>query len=74
MLFRSEGLSDTLRAAFEEHELYNLYIYFLAADNERAKALLEVFDKVCPGSACYSVNAFLKIIVRHRLLQPRNVT
>lgn len=53
-----EDLSSALRAAFEERELYNLYISFLAADKKRAKALLEVFDKVCPGSVCYSVKCF----------------
>ena len=58
-----EGLSDTLKIAFKEHELYNLYVFFLAADKKRAKALLEVFDKVCPGSACYSVKRRFSILL-----------
>jgi len=53
-----EGLSSTLKIAFKERELYNLYISFLVADEKRAKALLEVFDKVCPGSVCCSVKCF----------------
>jgi len=53
-----EDLSSTLRTAFKERELYNMYISFLAADEKRAKALLEVFDKVCPRSVCYSVKCF----------------
>lgn len=43
-----EILSSTLKIAFTERELYKRYIYSLAEDTERAKALLEVFDKVCP--------------------------
>ena len=39
-------LSDTLRAAFKQPELYDRYISSLVGDTERAKALLEVFDKV----------------------------
>jgi len=42
----SDDLSNALRAAFKEHELYNLYISSLVGDTERAKTLLEVFDKV----------------------------
>lgn len=68
-----EDLSNTLRTALEERELYNLYTSFLAADEKRAKALLEVFDKVCPRSVLFR-KVFLKITVRHRLLRPRNMT
>jgi hypothetical protein len=39
-------LSNALWAAFKQRELYNLYISSLARDTERAKGLLEVFDKV----------------------------
>ena len=42
-----EDLSSILRTLFNEGELYNLYISFLAEDEKRAKVLLEVFDKVC---------------------------
>jgi len=41
-----DELSNALRAAFEEVELYNLYTSSLLLDTERMKALLEVFDKV----------------------------
>ena len=48
-----EELSNTLRIAFKEPELYNMYISLLVVDEERAKALLGVFDKVCLGNAVY---------------------
>ena len=54
----SEDLSRILRSAFTERGLYKLYITFLAADEKRAKALLEVFDKVCTGNVCHSVKCF----------------
>jgi len=57
-----EDLSSTLRTAFEERELYNLYISFPAADEKRAKALLEVFDKVCLRSVCHSVKCFSRLL------------
>ena len=57
-----EDLSNTLRIAFEEREIYKLYISFLAADEKRAKALLEVFDKVCTRSICYSVKCFSRLL------------
>ena len=57
-----EDLSSTLRTAFKERELYNLYIYFLAVNERRTKALLEVFDKVCPGNVCYSVKCFSRLL------------
>ena len=41
-----DDLSNALRAAFKEPELYDWYISSLEEDTERAKALLEVFDKV----------------------------
>ena len=39
-------LSDALRAAFEQRELYNSYVSSSVGDTERAMGLLEVFDKV----------------------------
>ena len=57
-----EDISSTLRTIFKERELYNLYISFLAADEKRVKALLEVFDKVCPGSVRYSVKCFSRLL------------
>ena len=39
-------LSNALRAAFREPELYDRYISSLVQDMERTRALLEVFDKV----------------------------
>ena len=42
-----DDLSNALRAAFKEQELYSQYISSLMEDTERAKALLEIFDKVC---------------------------
>jgi hypothetical protein len=42
----SNDLSDALWATFKQRELYNSYISSLAGDTERAKGLLEVFDKV----------------------------
>ena len=41
-----EDLSRTFRSAFTEGALYKMYLSFLVADKTRAKALLEVFDKV----------------------------
>ena len=40
-------LSDALRIAFQERELYDLYACSLVGDTKRATELLEVFDKVC---------------------------
>jgi len=50
-----EDLCKTLRVAFTEHELYSQYLTSLVGDIERAKALLEVFDKVRRRNMCYSV-------------------
>jgi len=41
-----DDLSNALRAAFKERDLYDLYISSLAEDAERVRALLKVFDKV----------------------------
>ena len=41
-----DDLSNALRAAFKERELYSAYISSLVVDTKRVKALLEVFDKV----------------------------
>ena len=42
-----DDLSDALHAAFKQHKLYEEYFSSLVTDAERAKELLEVFDKVC---------------------------
>ena len=47
-----DDLSNSLRAAFEDRELYNLCLSFLVADEKRAKILLEVFDKVRSDTHC----------------------
>ena len=44
-----ESLSTALKTAFEKGDLYKLYVSFLAQDEKRARALLEVFDKVYSG-------------------------
>ena len=41
-----EELCTALKIAFEKRDLYKLYVSFLAQDEKRARALLEVFDKV----------------------------
>lgn len=41
-------LSSALKIAFTERELYDRYLSSLVVDADRAKALLEVFDKVRP--------------------------
>ena len=53
-----EDLSTSLKVAFEKRNLYELYVSSLAQDEKRAKALLEVFDKVRSGSVCHSVKHF----------------
>ena len=53
-----EDLSAALKIAFERRDLYKLYVSFLAQDEKRARALLEVFDKVRSGSVCHSVKPF----------------
>jgi hypothetical protein len=42
-----DDLSNALRAAFRQREQYHLYLFTLAENTGRVKALLEVFDKVC---------------------------
>ena len=49
-----DDLSNALRAAFKEREQYDVYVSSVLTDTERAKALLEVFDKV--RSATYIVS------------------
>jgi hypothetical protein len=49
---KPNDLSNALWAAFKQRELYNLYISSLAGDTERAKGLLEVFDKVRSATTC----------------------
>ena len=41
-----DELSDALRAAFKQRELYDAYVSSLVTDTKRVRALLEVFDKV----------------------------
>ena len=41
-----DDLSNALRAAFKQRELYDVYASSLVKDTERAKAFLEVLDKV----------------------------
>ena len=50
-----EDLSKTLRSAFTEPELYKTYLFSLVTDQMRAKALLEVFDKVSSRNRYRSV-------------------
>lgn len=49
-----DDLSIALRAAFKRRKLYDSYVSTIVKDTERAKVLLEAFDKVCsvmyPGS------------------------
>ena len=42
----TDYLSNALRAAIKERELYSVYISSLEEDTKRVKELLEVFDKV----------------------------
>ena len=42
-----DDLSSALRAAFKQRELYDVYASSLVEDTDRAKAFLEVLDKVC---------------------------
>ena len=41
-----DDLSDALRTAFKERQLYEAYFFFLSGGAKRAKLLLYVFDKV----------------------------
>ena len=43
-----DDLSNALRAAFKQRELYDVYASSLVKDMDRAKAFLEVLDKVRP--------------------------
>ena len=51
-------LSDALRSAFTERELYDTYLSSVVEDEARAKVLLEVFNKVCTETKCHSVGSF----------------
>lgn len=51
-------LTEALLSAFTEREAYKVYRAFLAEDETRSKALLEVFDKVCSDHMCISVKWF----------------
>ena len=43
-----DDLSSALRDAFKQRELYDVYASSLVEDTDRAKAFLEVLDKVSP--------------------------
>ena len=49
-----DDLSHVLRDAFTQDMIFKLHVLPLVGDIERAKALLEIFDKVC--SATYTVS------------------
>ena len=49
-----DELSHVLWDAFKQRVLYNLYVFSLSGDTERAKVLLEVFDNV--RSAMYAIS------------------
>lgn len=51
-------LSKALISAFTEREAYKAHLAFLAEDETRSKALLEVFDKVCSDHLCISAKYF----------------
>jgi len=53
-----EDLSRTLGIASERHKLYKRYLSSLGGDVNRAKALLEVFDKVHSERMYYSLQWF----------------
>lgn len=61
----SDDLSNALRAAFKERDLYKIYVSSLGGDPRRAKALLEVFDKVRPARIL-SHGLVLNTDARHR--------
>jgi len=67
-----EDLSRTLGTAFEDRKLYKRYLSSLVGDVKRAKALLEVFDKVQLENVCYFRAVVLNITVRHRLSRHPN--
>ena len=51
-------LSNTLRSAFTEPELYDTYLSSVVEDEARVKVLLEAFDKVCTETKHHSVGSF----------------
>ena len=51
-------LSKALISAFTEREGYKMHLAFLAEDETRSKALLEVFDKVFSDRMCNFVKYF----------------
>jgi len=60
-----EDLSRTLGIVFERRELYKRYLSSLDGDVNRAKALLEVFDKVNPENVCYYLQRCFSISLHH---------
>ena len=48
-------LSNALRSAFTQRELYDTYLSSVVEDKARVKVLLEVFDKVRTETNCRSV-------------------
>lgn len=64
-----DDLSNVLRAAIKERELYNMYVSSLIEDTERTEALLEVFDKVCSVICAILWEFVLSVAVGNRLLR-----
>ena len=54
----ADDLSDVLRSAFTECELYNTYLSSVVEDEAKVKVLLEVFDKVWTEIKRHSVGSF----------------
>ena len=52
-----EELSEALRSAFTERELYKIHLASLAEDRARAEVLLEVFDKARTSNECHSAGS-----------------
>ena len=66
-----DDLSHALRNALDRHALYSRYIFSLVGDVERAKALLEIFDKV--RTVTYAISgSILRPNVRCRPLKLLN--
>ena len=64
-----DDLSNVLRAAIKERELYNMYVSSLIEDTERTEALLEVFDKVRSVICAILWEFALSVAVGNRLLR-----
>ena len=53
-----DDLSNILRSAFTDCELYNTYLSSVVEDEARVKVLVEVFDKVWTEIKRHSVGSF----------------